>query len=246
MLESTESVKEIQKQREKSERFEIAFNQIHTELRKLVKLEDSDHFLDLLHKAKNRHASIRNFFDDLKSYARLRNALVHEKSRENFYIAEPHLEVVERIENISQFLQSPPSVLSIASGRVKTYDAFEEVKDFLEDTKDDPYSQFPIYRGNKFVFLLTEGGLRSFFAEKINGHTIDLKGIKVFDLQSYEKERNVQFITPNQNVFDLEDLFEGRVQDGNKLEAVIVTPNGSKEEKPVGIITPWDLIKMDT
>jgi hypothetical protein len=239
-------VKQMEEQREKAERFEIAFNQIHTELKKLVNTEVSDHFLDLLHKAKNRHASIRKFFDDLKSYAKLRNAIIHEKNRENFYIAEPHLEVVERIESIAYFLQRPPSALSIASGRVKTYDAFEEVKDFLLFTKNDPYTQFPIYRGNKFVFLLTERGLRSFFADKLMGSTIDLNKIKIFDLQSYEEEWNVLFIAASQNVFELENIFEERVQSSNKLEAVLITPNGSKEEKPVGIITPWDLIKMDT
>lgn len=240
-----EKVKQIEQQREKAERFEIAFNQIHTELKKLVNTEVSDHFLELLHKAKNRHASIRKFFDDLKSYAKLRNAIIHEKSRQNFYIAEPHLEVVERIESIAHFLQRPPSALSIASGRVKTYDGFEDVKDFLLDTKNDPYTQFPIYKANKFVFLLTERGLRSFFANTIKGSIIDLSNIKIFALQSYEEERNVIFVSSSQNVFELENIFEERVQNGNKLEAVLITPNGSKEEKPVGIITPWDLIKMD-
>jgi hypothetical protein len=30
-----------------------------------------------------------------------------------------------------------------------------------------------------------------------------------------------------------------------KLEAVIITENGKKDEAPLGIITPWDLIEID-
>ena len=246
MVQNIQESKKLDRQREKSERFEIAFNQIHEELKKVVKNADNNTFLDLLHKARNEHTSIRRYFDDLKSYARLRNALVHEKSRENFYIAEPHTEVVEQIETIARFLNTPPSVVSIASNKVKTYQADEELKDVLMDMDKHPFTQFPIYNGEQFSFLMTESGLRSYFANRLKGNTIYLNGQKIKDVRTYENTNTVKFVSKRMTIFELEDLFEERMEKGAKLEAVIITPEGSEKEKPIGIISPWDLIKTES
>ncbi|MDP4161938.1 MAG: hypothetical protein Q8898_02440 [Bacillota bacterium] len=245
MVQEMHGSEKIDRQREKSERFEVAFNQIHDELRNLVKFHDNDHFIELLHQARNEHASIRRYFDDLKSYARLRNALIHEKSRRDFYIAEPHLEVVEQIESIVAFLKTPPSILTIASDKVKTYESQDEIKDILVDMENYSFTQFPIYNENRFSFLLTEGGMRSYFAGRLKGNTIDLTGQKLCDIKPFENTNTVKFVSKKMNIFELEDLFEERVQKRDKLEAVIITESGSEKEMPIGIISPWDLIKTE-
>ncbi|WML49893.1 hypothetical protein RCG23_08465 [Neobacillus sp. PS3-34] len=245
MVQEIPVTKNIDRQREKSERFEVAFNQIHEKLKNLVKFAENDHFLELLHRARNQHSSIRHYFDDLKSYARLRNALVHERSKANFYIAEPHTEVVEQIERIAVFLSTPPSITSIASAKVKTYEADEEVKDVLQDMQKYSFTQFPIYNNGQFSFLLTEGGMRSYFTSRLKGNTIDLSGQKLKDIRPCENTNTVKFVSKKMNIFELEDLFEERVQKGDKLEAVIITENGSEKEMPIGLISPWDLIKTE-
>jgi CBS domain-containing protein len=237
---------EIKRQREKSERFEIAFNQIHTELKKLGNNGDTDHFVELLHKVKNRHAPIRRYFDDLKSYARLRNALVHEKSRKNFYIAEPHIEVVEQIESIAEFLSVPPSILTVASKPVKTFQADGDVSEAILEMDKYEYTQYPVYDGDQFKFLMTESGLRKYFSSRLKEASIDLSGQKIADVQKYEKTNTVKIVSKDMNIFELEDLYESRTESENKLEAVIITENGSHKEKPVGIVSSWDLIKMET
>lgn len=237
---------EIKRQRERSERFEVAFNQIHTELKKLEKNADTDHFIELLHKVKNRHAPIRRYFDDLKSYARLRNALVHEKSRKNFYIAEPHPEVVEQIEAIAEFLRVPPSILTVASKPVKTFQVDEDVKNALLEMEKHEFTQYPVYQGESFKFLMTESGLRSYFASRLKGSKIDLAGQKLRDVQKHEKTNTVKIVSKDMNVFELQDLYDSRPEHENKLEAVIITENGSQKEMPIGIVSSWDLIRMDT
>jgi predicted transcriptional regulator len=245
MVQEMQEPERIDSQREKSERFEVAFNQIHDEIRNLVKFHDNDHFIELLHQARNEHSSIRRHFDDLKSFARLRNALIHEKSRRDFYIAEPHLEVVEQIESIAAFLKTPPSILTIASNKVKTYESQDEIKDILVDMQNYSFTQFPIYHENRFSFLLTERGMRSYFAGRLKGNVIDLSGQKLCDIKPFENTNTVKFVSKKMNIFELEDLFEERVQRKDKLEAVIITETGSEKEMPIGIISPWDLIKTE-
>ncbi len=82
-----------------SERFESAFNQIHENLKKLVSA-DTDKFTSLLRYG-NHLKSVQAYQDELYQYAKLRNAIVHEKVSPGYYIAEPHEKVVERIEKIA-------------------------------------------------------------------------------------------------------------------------------------------------
>jgi hypothetical protein len=43
----------------------------------------------------------------------------------------------------------------------------------------------------------------------------------------------------------VEELFEDHHLAHKKLEAVIITENGNMSEKPLGIITSWDLVEID-
>lgn len=238
--------KNVQKEREKAERFEVAFNQIHVQLKRLAGNDiREDSFVVLLHKVKERHASIRRYMDDLLSYAKLRNALVHEKKRKDFYIAEPHWEVVENIESIAKFLISPPAALSIASNRVKTYQITEDLKEVLVDMDSYPFTQYPVYDAGEFSYLLTEGGITSYLAKHFVGNLIDFTNETLASIKPFENNHAVKFVPTHYDVFEIEDLFEEYLSNNKKLEAVIVTQNGRKTEKALGIITPWDLIKVE-
>jgi hypothetical protein len=92
---------------ELAERFEVAFNQIHSVLKRLNPHDQNDAFMKLLSEASRRHSYFQSFFVDLKQYAKLRNALVHEKLRMRTYIACPHEEVVLHIEKIARLLTAP-------------------------------------------------------------------------------------------------------------------------------------------
>ena len=39
-------------------------------------------------------------------------------------------------------------------------------------------------------------------------------------------------------------MFEDAIYGKNRLGAVLITKNGTKDEKPLGIITAWDLPKL--
>lgn len=238
-------ISDVELQRERSERFEVAFNQIHAQLKRLVKGTRSDAFAELLHHAGLRHSLVKKFQDDLRQFARLRNALVHEKTKQNYYIAEPHAEIVSKIEEIAQFLHSPPKVTTIASKSVVTFEVEDRLEEVLREIVRYPFSQFPVYEGERFAFLLTKGGITSWMASQINQSVISLEDVILEELKSYHSKHNVAFIHEEADIFRLEDVFEEQVQKGRKLEAVIVTEQGTKREKPRAIITPWDLIKID-
>src|SRR3954471_19634454 len=104
-----------------SERFEVAYNQVHDALREIVQIND-ERFVVLVKIGAKKYQIIETFKKDLEQYARLRNAIVHEKMEVGFYIAEPNAKVVNHIEKIANQLNRPNYALSIATKNVLYFD----------------------------------------------------------------------------------------------------------------------------
>jgi predicted transcriptional regulator len=229
---------------EGAERFETAFNRIHKCLVRLVRNAKTDSFKNLLDEGKS-HAIIRTYHHDLTQYAKLRNALVHEKIQERFYIAEPHEKIVTHIEYIANHFEQPMAALSIATKPVMHYKEDTPLKDVLRVVDSLSYAQYPIYdRHGMYGWLLTTKGiLRWLSRQSLTG--ISLEKILVKDVRAFEHPHEVKFVDRHMDIYEVEELFEDHHLAKKKLEAVIVTHNGKKEEKPLGIITAWDLVEID-
>lgn len=70
-----------------SERFEVAFNQVHDAMKDIVKIND-ERFVVLVKVGAKKYQIIETFKKDLEQYAKLRNAIVHEKMEVGYYIAD--------------------------------------------------------------------------------------------------------------------------------------------------------------
>ncbi|MBM7618475.1 putative transcriptional regulator [Bacillus tianshenii] len=227
-----------------SERFEIAFNQIHGSLKKLAKNTTNDKFSALL-RLSSHHRMIQAFQDELYQYAKLRNALVHEKKAAGYYIAEPHEEVVQRIENISKTLSKPNYALSIASKDVITFDWEDDLDDVMSKMKQFPFSQYPVYREKECVGLLTTRGMVNWMTDHVASRIVDLSDIKIRDVFQYEQKHPITFAPKNLNILEAEDIFKDYHQQKQDLEMIIITENGKPEEVPLGVVTAWDIIEVD-
>lgn len=228
-----------------SERFEVAFNQIHNWMQKNIKNARSDKFTDLLHAGFQIHSIIRKHFHDLKMFARLRNSIVHDKIELGFYIAEPHTRVVDQIENIATQLALPRNALSIATKPVFYYYEDAKLKDVLTVIHKRSYSLFPIYDENGFKWTLTADCIIQWFANNLVGSIIQLDDVRVKDLFPLKKPIPIEFIRKDADIFDIEEIFEKYQVQNKKLEAVIITESGLQTEKPLGIVTSWDLVEID-
>ncbi|WP_449537387.1 CBS domain-containing protein [Ferdinandcohnia sp. Marseille-Q9671] len=230
---------------ELSVRFEVAFNRIHKALSKMVKNVNGDIFSQLVTHGAKRHAIIRSYKDELYQFAKLRNAIVHEKLRADFYIAEPHREVVERIEEIAALLEMPRTALSFSNGPVVYFNFQSSIKDVVLAIQTNTYTKFPIYKNGSCIGILTSGAILKWMAKRLSQETIELRDIRVGEIIPYETKHLIDFVDKDREIFEVEEMFEKRHAHGKKLEAVIITANGKMDGKPLGIITSWDLIELD-
>ncbi|WP_251554639.1 CBS domain-containing protein [Neobacillus muris] len=227
-----------------SERFEVAFNQVHDALRDIVQIND-DRFIVLLKTGAKRYQIIETFKKDLEQYAKLRNAIVHEKMEIGYYIAEPNAKVVHHIEQIANIFSRPKYALSIASKKVVFFDYRDRILKVTAAIKKHGLSKFPVYKNNRCAGLLTAGSVVKWMAANMETGVVNLTNTHVSDIMMFEKEHRIQFVSKEVNIFEVETIFEESHKSKKKLEAVVITETGKWDEKPLGIITPWDLIEID-
>lgn len=235
--------KETKTNDELTERFETAFNRIHNRLKTAAEKAESDAFMELLHVSARNHASVRAHLDELKQYAKLRNAIVHQKTEANYYIAQPHTEIVERIEHIDEILAEPAEAMSIASSPVHIVESDTPLVQVLEMIRDHKLNEYPVYDKGQCKGLLTGREILKWMANTHTEGKIDISSIQVKDILPEKNEYIISFVNREANIFDIEYTFEEHQSLNKKLEAVLITPEGGSDELPVGIITSWDLTK---
>lgn len=232
--------------KEQSGKFETAFNRIHKALREMVKETESDAFVELLYSGYKNHSLIRKYKSELHQFAKLRNAIVHERVNADYYIAEPHIEVVERIEEICREFEKPQTALSIATSPVFYYYEDAYLKDVLKVINKFDFTRFPVYdKDDKYVALLTSTEIIQWMAKHFSSEVIHFEDVRIRELLTKGKNYFVTFVTEDASLYEIEELFERYHTRGKKLQAVIITETGDRHGKPIGVITPWDLLDSD-
>lgn len=231
---------------ENSDRFLIAFNRIDHRLRDIVGIKDFTPFYRLIDQAKKKEVLVKKYEDDLRSYADLRNAIVHHRTSIHYVIAEPHTDVVERIEYIDATLAKPMLVGQMFRKRVLVFQESDSLKHVLKVIHQRKYTQFPVYFNKQFRGLITTVGITNWLASKMGGGYLP-KGIPTLhDILMHEKNRvNYKFVSRYITIYEAEEIFKQGVERGRRFEALLITEHGKPHQKLIGIITPLDIVKID-
>ena len=227
-------------------RFIQSYNNIDYTIRTRYNLNRSMGFSELIRKSVALNYIVRKYEDDLIDFGRLRNAIVH--GNEDYIMAEPHIDVVEQIEKIGRMLTAPPKALELVCRRdVLTISASQSMKDAIMLIASSSYSNIPAYNDKGEIIGIANGQkiLDSFGKHLLSGGKADsfLNNVKIEDMLSKIENSNY-YIFANKDL-TVEEALEF-FHDNSKLLAILVTKNGGAKEKPLGIITGSDVIKMNT
>ena len=234
----------MKKKDSNANRFIAAYNSIDSSLRSIYSLKRSLNFSEVVRKTVLLNSVVRKYEDDLIDYGRLRNAIVH-KGNSNFVIAEPHDEVVEKMEGIATLIATPP----LAYDRISTHEVLcVNSEDILSTAiklmARSGYSNLPVYSSNKLVGVLNGQRLMDIIgAHLVAGENVQkfIDRVTVGDiLQELSNERYYTLADEKITIEQVMNLFETN----NKLLIVLITRAGTQEYPPLGIITKDDVIKM--
>jgi len=226
----------------KSQRFLQAFGEIERSLRRGSSSPKDIGFYRLVDLVGVDNPVIRRFKVDLKQYADLRNAIVHDRIG-GVVIAEPHERVVQRIETIAALIQRPPRVLPVFERRVLTLRSDDTLEAALKTMLKHSFSQIPVISREDFIGLLTANTITRWLASRSQSDWDSITPISSV-LDCAEDVDNHCFLPGNATIFDAMDSFHTYEELGKRLEAVLITESGKSSSKIKGIITVSDLPRI--
>ena len=227
-----------------SARFLNAFAGLEKHLRAIVKADRNVSFSSLVESAAGHSPSIRRYRDDLKEYADLRNAIVHERT-DGRPIAEPHPRVVSEMERLLNLVTNPPSVLPLFQKNVQTVDTRTPIHDALRFFSPKNFSQVPVTSGGRLVGLLTTNTVSRWLASQVANELVDLHEHLVSDaLKHTEYDGNWRVVPRATALSEILENFDAAKQSGRRLDAVLISHAGKPSETLLGIITIHDIPKL--
>jgi predicted transcriptional regulator len=228
-----------------AQRFIEAYNKLDQSLRNQYSFKRSMSFSDVIRRSVLLNAVIRKYDDLLIDYGRLRNAIIHQNSDE-MIIAEPHLNVVEKLEQIAALVSSPPKILdTVARKNILCVEDDISIKKTIELIAKSGYSNMPIYKNDVLVGVA-------------NGQRIlDKLGNEIYKKNSVDDYINHTLISEMETAEGLNVYYS--LADANltidkaldmfynnrKLLIIIITKTGNYLERPLGIITNTDVLEIN-
>lgn len=226
-------------------RFIDSYNILDKSLRDIYGLKPSLTFSDVVRKVASVNSVIKKYEDDIVDYGRLRNAIVH-RSISGEVIAEPHDDVVLKLEAITRLITTPPRAMdSVVNRKVFVVSAEEKLKSVLFEMFKSGYSNVPVYRDKTLVGVVT----RKMIVEAIGEQIYDKKSLDEFINKPVIEALNIMNISNHYEVAPSSITVDNLLymfQQNRKLSTVIITKNGNYNEQPLGIVVTADTIDMQT
>jgi hypothetical protein len=231
-----------------SEEFISIFNEVDSHLRKLAGMGDTVSHMFVVDRLGETNKFIRNHRDELKLYARLRNAIVHNPfGSEIDVIAEPHPRIVAKYAALRDGIVNPPAALRFAIQPKKIYSTTMDAsaREVMRVMADKVYTYVPV--------LDSKGDITGIFSENtvflylarneicaVDSKTAIAEFAEYLPLNQHASEY-FEFVSRQANIDDVRDLFEKGSAERKRLAAVFITASGRKDEPILGMLTAWDI-----
>lgn len=227
-----------------SKRFLQVFAQIENYLRELTPKDRRINFYERVDTVGRAKPAVRRFDRDLKEFADLRNAIIHESS-DGHVIAEPNERAVQDLERIAEIILKPPIVIPLFQTEVVTLNQSDAVAVAVRMMFERSISQIPITTGamgREFVGLLTTNTVARWLGAELGGGDANLEYMTIGDVLAYTEDAdNHCFLARDATLFEAIECFHRYESEGRRLDAVLITANGKSSERIIGTMTIADL-----
>ena len=227
---------------ERTAEFVQLFSKVEKFLSNLVNHKKPLPFGQLVEAASGRNAAVRACADDLKRFAMLRNAIVHDEAYPIQVIAIPTQEALERFSLIVQRVVEPSPLIPTFESQVHCFSPSDTLADALTFIELHDFSQVVVKGDESRLSLLTVEGITRWFSRNVDD-THNPNDVPLQSVIALEPPGAFIVMGSQQTVFDASDAFTRSIHcKATRLYAIIVTSSGSDTEEPIGFVTPWDLV----
>lgn len=189
----------------------------------------------------------RGHKDDLREYAELRNAIVHNRRDDaGRVIADPRDDTVAWVENLLLLLTEPPLVRNVLKLQPPhVFDEDSPIEEFLELVRDADYSQSPVRDASGGLWLVTTNAVTRWVAKEYEpGQGVALLSATVGDMKGFTEPGDTLMVKPKDlTVIDAVKIFGG---EGVKEppSAIVLTHSGDPTQTLLGICSRADVASL--
>jgi predicted transcriptional regulator len=224
-----------------------AYNKIDTYLRQLPGVDRNAEHSYLLQQAARSNAVVARHETELHTIAKLRNVIIHNPfPNQSTPIALPFEDTVKRYSEICGAILRPPTAMSIAvpASKIFTANLGTALGKVLVTMNQSTYTHAPIIENDKMIGIFSENTLLSYLAEK--GEAIILSDMAMADFKAFlplssHRSEAFEFLPRGAKLADVYEVFNKAIKVHQRVGMVFITEHGKPDEKPLGIITAWDL-----
>ncbi|MBQ9790957.1 MAG: CBS domain-containing protein [Clostridia bacterium] len=226
-------------------RFISCYNQIDNALKMQEDHHKSISYTEAVRKAARTNSLVRKYEEVLLDYGKLRNAIVH-SSNEDMVIADPHEDVVQNFEKITNLICTPPlAVDTVLNRNVNTITHDTKLRDVVVNIYKSDISNWPVYKDDMLIGVANSRRIIKMIGKKV---------YEKVDLDEFLSETNVEdiitaFGEDNYYTIASEKVTLDKVislfAENRKLALVVITKTGSLLEKPVGIVSIADIMDVN-
>jgi hypothetical protein len=219
------------------------FNELDEHLKKLTRQQRLRTFPERVAEVARHSATVRRWRDELRDFSELRNAIVHDRFYPERIIATPTDEAVSQLRYIVGEIIEPRTLGNQFAGQVACFAPGDPLTNVLRWLRDHDYSQAVIFDGQ--LSILSAKGIARWLSAHTEEACLELAKITVADALPFEQPGNFLVMGRNSTVDEAREAFERELAKGQRrLFAILVTQTGKATQKPLGIVTPWDLIEQ--
>lgn len=230
-----------------SHKFLAIYNEIDDFMRQDLKETRYIGHSDMIYKMIKKGNSVFNYYyEDLKKYARLRNAIVHNPDqRIADPIAEPHDAIVQQYQELLDKVVRPELALdklAIPIDKLYTITPNTNILKAMKIMNENLYTHLPVMEKRKFIGVFSDSTIFDYIV-KYQGAVIDEKlAIRdlgdVIQIQNHASEAFL-FVNKDITVIEVEDIFRKGFKDNKKIAVIFITDGGTEAGRILGLITSW-------
>jgi hypothetical protein len=230
-----------------SDQFLDCYNKIDKYLTDLDDFDFSTTYSQKVIKLAERNSVIRRFKNELLTYGKLRNAIVHNPKIGSEPIAEPHRDILSNLEKIYKEVTNPIKVFPKYKCKILGASNNEYINSIMQEMTLKSFSQFPVFEKDKVIELITTNTISRWLSNILETDgTLIIEQVRIKDLVPFiEFPKNYKFIAKNTNVYQAYDYFANCIfEEKRNLDVLFITDSGKDSEGLLGIITIEDIAQF--
>ncbi len=227
-----------------AERFIQAYNTIDYSLRTIYDFKRSMSFSDVVRRSVVLNAIVRKYEEDLIDFGRLRNAIIH-SGNSKYIIAEPHDDVVLKIERLAEVISEPPKAMDrVGNKDVITITSDVAVSTAIELIYRTGYSNLPVYDKERLIGILNGRKLINVLGKRIGENVNMEEFIRNTTAGEVVQEMGDDYYYMIAKEDLAIDEAMNHFESNRKLLIILITKDGKETGKPLKIISASDIIDM--